>query len=157
MQPLDLAFMGPLKCYCVQEVERWLRAHPGHVVNIYQVGELYGNPYMRASTAENAASGFRKAGLYTCNTSIIRSHEFLFAEKDSEQASVKASKEPQPGISCDQAIDIFPLPTFCEKCQKTYPCAGSAQVITSSPYKNLVKGAKKKKPVNKKVFQSRSL
>jgi hypothetical protein len=30
-------------------------------------------------------------------------------------------------------------------------------VITSSPYKNLVKDAKKKKPVNKKVFQSRSL
>jgi hypothetical protein len=119
---------------------------------------------MRAATAENAAIGFMKAGLYTCNTSIFRSHAFLVTEKDSQQASVEAPKEPQPGISHDQvninlviAIDISRLPTFCEKCQKTNLCAGSAQVITSSPYNNPVKDAKKKMPVNKKVFQSRSL
>jgi hypothetical protein len=31
-------------------------------MTIYQVGKLFGNVYMRAATAENAASGLRKAG-----------------------------------------------------------------------------------------------
>lgn len=120
--------MRLLKCYCAQEIKRWLRAHPGQVMNIYQVGELYRNAYMRAATAENAASCFGKVGLYTCITSIFRSHEFLVAEKDSEQASVEAPKEPHQDIFRDQvninlviAIDISPLPTCYEKRQKTNP------------------------------------
>jgi hypothetical protein len=45
---------------------------------------------------------------------------------------------------------------FVRNVKKTNPCAGSAQVITSYPYKNLVEDVKKKKPVNKMGFQSRS-
>jgi hypothetical protein len=40
----------------------WLHAHPGWVMTIYQVGKLFENVYMRAETAENAASSLRKAG-----------------------------------------------------------------------------------------------
>ena len=29
MQPLDKAFMGPLKTFCCQEIEKWLCSHPG--------------------------------------------------------------------------------------------------------------------------------
>jgi hypothetical protein len=133
VQPLDLAFMGPLKWYCAQEIKCWLHAHPGWVVTIYQVGELFGCAYMRAATAENAASGFRKAGPYPCNSNIFRPHEFLVAKKDSEQASIETPREPQPGISRDQvninpvtAIDVYPLPTFSENHHKTNACAGSA-------------------------------
>jgi hypothetical protein len=133
-------------------------------VIIYQVGALFGNTYMREPTAKNVARGFRKAGLYPFNSSIFRPHEFLVAEKDSEQTSVEAPKnfnQVPPVIKVNinpvTAIDISPLPTFCEKRQRTIPCAGSAQVITSSPHKNLLEDAnKKKKHVNKKVFQSRS-
>jgi hypothetical protein len=147
--------MGFLKWYCAQEIERWHRAHPGRVVTIYLVGELFGTTYMRAVTAENAAIGFRKAGLYPCDINIFRPHEFLVAEINSKQASIETPKEPQPGTSRDQvninsvtAINLSPLPTFCEKRQKTNPCAGSAQAITSFPYKNLVEDANKKKHVN---------
>jgi hypothetical protein len=84
MQPLDLAFMGPLKCYYAQGIERWLRAHPGKVMTLYQVGELFEKAYMRASTVENFACSFRKTGLYPFNSNICRPHEFLVAEKDSE-------------------------------------------------------------------------
>ena len=41
MQPLDKAFMGPLKTFCCQEIEKWLRSHPGRVVTVYQIGELF--------------------------------------------------------------------------------------------------------------------
>jgi hypothetical protein len=84
--------------------------------------------------------------------------------KDSKQAIVEDLKESQPGTSRDQvninpvtAIGISHLPIFCEKCQKTNPCAGSLQVTANSPNKNLVEEATKKKKqlVNKKGFQSR--
>ena len=35
MQPLDKAFMGPLKTCYYQEIEKWLHSHPGRVVTIY--------------------------------------------------------------------------------------------------------------------------
>jgi hypothetical protein len=47
---------------------------------------------MRAATAQNADSGFRKAGLYPCKSNIFGPHEFLVAEKDSEVASVKPAR-----------------------------------------------------------------
>jgi hypothetical protein len=43
MQPLD--FMGPLKTFYCQEIEKWLRSHPGRVVTVYQIGELFGSAY----------------------------------------------------------------------------------------------------------------
>jgi hypothetical protein len=74
MHPLDLAFIGSLKCYRGQEAERWLRVNPLRALTIYQVrktkkykGELFGNAYMRAAITENAASSVRKAGFYPCN------------------------------------------------------------------------------------------
>jgi hypothetical protein len=75
---------------------------------------------MKAAPAENTDSG-----LYPCNSNIFRPHKFLVLEKDSEQASVEIPKELQPCTSYDQvninlvkALDISPLPIFCEKCQK---------------------------------------
>jgi hypothetical protein len=58
-------------------------------MTIYQVGKLFGNAYIKAATAENNDSGFRKACLYPCNSNIFRPHTFLVAGKDSEQASVE--------------------------------------------------------------------
>jgi hypothetical protein len=37
MQPLDKAFMGPLKTFYCQEIEKWLRSHPGRVITVYQI------------------------------------------------------------------------------------------------------------------------
>lgn len=103
IQPLELAFMGSLKCYSAQDIEHWFRAHPGQVVTINQVGVLFGNIYMRESTAKNFACDFRKTDLYPFNSNIFRPHEFLVAEKDSEQASVEVHREPQPGTSRGQS------------------------------------------------------
>jgi hypothetical protein len=45
MQPLDKAFMGPLKTFYCQEIGKRLCSHPGQVVTIYQIGELFRNAY----------------------------------------------------------------------------------------------------------------
>jgi len=41
MQPLDVGFMKPVMTFYTQEVEKWLRSHPGCIVTMYQVGELF--------------------------------------------------------------------------------------------------------------------
>ncbi|ELT93493.1 hypothetical protein CAPTEDRAFT_123692 [Capitella teleta] len=52
MQPLDVAFMGPLNTYYEQEVRIWLRNHPAQVVTIQQVGALFGRAYQKAATSK---------------------------------------------------------------------------------------------------------
>ena len=52
MQPLDYAFMGSLKIFYCQEIKKWLRSHPGRVVTVYQIVELFGNAYKRAATVK---------------------------------------------------------------------------------------------------------
>jgi hypothetical protein len=44
-QPLDKAFMGPLKTLYCQEIEKRFCSHPRQVVTFYQIGEIFGNAY----------------------------------------------------------------------------------------------------------------
>jgi hypothetical protein len=60
MQPLDLAFMKPLKIFYCQEIELWLKNNFPPTVTICQVGKLFGSAYLRAATVETAINGFRK-------------------------------------------------------------------------------------------------
>ena len=55
MQPLDKAFMGPLKTFYCQEIEKQLLSKLGQVVILYQIGEQFGNAYKRAASGEIAA------------------------------------------------------------------------------------------------------
>jgi hypothetical protein len=67
MQPLDKAFMGPLKTFYCQDIEKWLRSHTGQVITVYQIGELFGNAYKRTAKGEIAANGFWVTGLFACD------------------------------------------------------------------------------------------
>jgi len=82
MQPLDKAFIGPLKTFCCQEIEKWLRSHPGRVVAIYQIGELFGNAYKQAATAEIVANGLWATGLFPRDKNIFRPYEFPLSSED---------------------------------------------------------------------------
>jgi hypothetical protein len=64
MQTLDKVFLGPLKTFYCQEIEKWFRSHPGRVVTVYQIGELFGNAYKRAATGEKVPNGFWVTGLF---------------------------------------------------------------------------------------------
>jgi hypothetical protein len=48
----------------VKPFEKLFRLHPGRVVTVYQIGELFGNAYKRAATSELAANGFRATGIF---------------------------------------------------------------------------------------------
>ncbi|KAJ8050024.1 hypothetical protein HOLleu_03046 [Holothuria leucospilota] len=63
--------MKPISTYYDQELEKWLRNNPDRVVTTFQVAELFGHAYMKAATAQIAASGFHKTGIYPTNRDIF--------------------------------------------------------------------------------------
>lgn len=75
MQPLDVAFMNPLKTYYSQEIENWLQAHPGKVVNHYSIASLFGKAYNRTAGMGASVNGFRKTGLVPFNRNVFEDHE----------------------------------------------------------------------------------
>lgn len=64
LQPLDVSFFKPLSCYYIDEMEKWLRLHPGRAVTQFQVAELFGKAYGRAATVGTAINGFARAGVW---------------------------------------------------------------------------------------------
>lgn len=63
MQPMDVAFMKPLKAYYSQEIETWLRNNPGRTLTNKYVDFLN----EKAATMTNSVNGSRKTGLFPCN------------------------------------------------------------------------------------------
>jgi len=88
MQPLDKVFMGPLKTFYCQKIGKWLRSHPGHVVTVYQIGELFGNAYKRAATGEIAPNCFRVTSLFPCDKNTFRPYDFPLSSEDKDAAPV---------------------------------------------------------------------
>jgi len=76
LQPLDVCFMKPVMTFYAQEVQNWLRSHPGRVVTMYQIAELFGAAYMRAATLHTAVSGFLKTGIFPVNRNIFTDADF---------------------------------------------------------------------------------
>ena len=76
MPPLDVSFMKPLPIYCDQELEKWLRNHPGRVVTTFQVAELFGIAYSKAATAQTAINGFKQTGLFPTNKDTFKPPDF---------------------------------------------------------------------------------
>jgi len=88
MHPLDKALMGPLKTFCCQEIEKWLRSHPGKVVAVYKLAN-----YLVMHTSELQWAKWR-----------------LMAS--GRQASFLVTR-----TSSDHMISLCPLSTNCCSCE----------------------------------------
>lgn len=153
MQPLDLSFMSPFKTYYAQEIETWLRNNADRgVVTIYQIGKLFGNAYKRAATAEIAAKGFEKAGLFPCNRHKFRPHDFLQteAEQQPENSPVAPAGSGDLSLRCNTSppdrtdfapnpIETHAGPSSCQQqqvtCSSTVESQQSSQPLTPAARK----------------------
>ena len=150
MQPLDKAFMGPLKTFYRGEISKQLCSNLGRVATIYQNGEQFSGTYKRTATSETASNGFRATGLFPCYKNIFRPHDFPLASEDTDTATVnhlalvKTSDQPSfgsvnispftsagilraSGVSRVQSLNLQPN-THSETAEK----------ITNLPYKSLL-------------------
>jgi len=106
IQPLDVSFMKPLSTYYNTEVTKWLRSHPGRTVSVFQIAQLLTPAFQKAATAQTAANGFRKTGLWPVNRDIFEDHEFAPSEITNRQLSESpaiSSSEP-----CQEPLESTP-------------------------------------------------
>jgi hypothetical protein len=129
-----------VQCSIYGKIEQWVQSSPGRAVTAYQIGELFGRAYMKAATAEAAANGFCKAGLFPSNRNIFRPSEFAVLDKPNETGDISphhADREPQPGTSRNtgptavtgiiRPANISPVPTTETQLTARKSRTGSAQ------------------------------
>lgn len=145
LQPLDVSFMKPLMTYYDQELEKWLRNHPGRVVTTFQIAELFGNAYNRAATAQTALNGFRKTGIYPVNRHIFQPHEFAASlttdqEEPATEPAVPAAsniEQATPGGDVTQPavpneVATFPGVPIGDSIQPALPDAVATHPLVAS-------------------------
>lgn len=131
LQPLDVGFMGPISTFYSQEIQLWLRNHPGRIVTQYQIASLFGAAYNRAATMQNAISAFAKTGVSPFNPNIFCEADFApsqtteiplspippTATQQVERLPSEKTPSPQPSTSTgrqtftdDVPQDSIPIP-----------------------------------------------
>lgn len=173
MQPLDIAFMHPLKAYYNDEVRTWLNQHrdPVRPITHYQISKLLGKAYSRAATIETAVNGFRKAGIFPLDKNIFKDIDFIEATNEEDPFNIEVENVSVMTYSSEivhvatrpaQMIlqNISPIPKLPEKPKNPRGRKpGSAKVLTSTPNKEDLESSKKVQPstsgiqsVKRKVF-----
>lgn len=149
LQPLDVGFMGPFKTYYAQEIETWLRSHPGRIVTVYQIAELVGKAYLRSASAETAVKAFQKCGICPLDENVFRDCDFAV---EGQQLNEDIAEEPDnetPGSvnESDQlAVNrcVTPVPSTS---RQDMPIASSSKSSTNAASSNLLVSPKMICPV----------
>lgn len=80
LQPLDVTFMKPLSVYYDKAASNWLRSHPGRVITVFQISEIFGEAYVQAATMSTTISGWRKCEIWLFNQNRFKDSDFIAAE-----------------------------------------------------------------------------
>lgn len=111
LQPLDVGVYGPFKNYCAIAQDNWMRNNPGKTMSIYELPGIVKYAWPLASTYNNIANGFKKAGIYPFDKNIFTDEDFapsyvtdrpLLEEPSNSTHQTDTSVEenrPQPGPS----------------------------------------------------------
>lgn len=166
MQPLDKAFMGPLKIYYNEQIRLHLR-NTGRKMTHDDFAELFHNAYLKVQTAAVAINGFRMTGISPINKDIFTESDFIAAQildsalfepssnyqvpvvtphvpnvlNTSNQGGQSSPLEDQPSPRAGPSgyvtpWEISPIPKINKKRQTRGPKSTVATIITRSPYKN---------------------
>lgn len=103
VQPLDVGFFAPLQIYYDQEIQLWLKQHPGRIVTDFQLAGLFKNAFLKSATPGNAVNAFAKTGIAPFNPNVFE--DWMFApslttdqpipeHRDDEEPSKDKEKEP---------------------------------------------------------------
>src|ERR1043165_237108 len=64
LQPLDISVYGPFKKLYNRQIDSWLVSNPAKTLEIYELAELSGRAWVKASMPANVISGFVASGLH---------------------------------------------------------------------------------------------
>ena len=165
MQPLDKTIFGPLKTAYNAACDRWMVSHPGRRIVTYDQAELFCEAYLKAANMRNAINGFSSCGLWPFKPDVFTDEHFAPCMiTDEPEPSVAAKVDQQPmnseipqssSLARDVITAISPIPK-AEKSRTRKRRAESAEVLTASPYKNMLldKMCKGKRPQKRSKEQT---
>lgn len=118
LQPLDLTLFKPLSTFYNQAVDSWMRANPGIPVGEQRITRFFGEAYNKAASVATAVNGFKAAGIWPVDPSVISDNDFapsdvterpLVTEQSVEQphdsmSDIEPSGEADISASSDRGI-----------------------------------------------------
>lgn len=110
MQPAEVAFMKPLSTYYDHAVTGWLRSHPGRLVTVFQISEIFGNAYVQTATMSTAINAFRKCGIWLYNLNNFTDADFISAETTNIQNIADSSNAEHQRVSEAEALRSRAVP-----------------------------------------------
>lgn len=122
MQPLDVSVYGPLKAYYYTECNHWMMQHPGTPLTIYQLAELSGKAYLRASTPMNIVSGFKKTGIFPYDENVFPDSHFLPAEVSNQGKEFAMDED----VGQDEHVDTAVPPSASSQIDSTFTNASTS-------------------------------
>jgi hypothetical protein len=96
-QPLDVAIFGPLKNMYYRECATYMQQNPGATITKYEIAKLSSKPYLKAMSADNLVSSFRKTGILPLQTDIFES-----MPESTAPATIYANDDLQSTADADQ-------------------------------------------------------
>lgn len=133
LQPADVAFMRPLSTYYDHAVSGWLRSHPGRVVTVFQISEIFGNAYVQAATMSTAINGFRKCGIWPYNKNIFTDVDFISAETTDIRNIEDSSNVEQQRVTHAEESQSVAVPTVSSSAAVTTLSATIATTSQAGP------------------------
>lgn len=95
--------MYPLCNYYTQELKIWQRNKPNKIVELADVGQIFGKAFTRAATLSNAQNGFQSAGIYPFNPTKFTDDVFVPSELTEREVPHEASQVENQAESSNDA------------------------------------------------------
>lgn len=181
LQPLDVAFYGPLKSAYNRECGLFMRNHPYQRICREDVPCLFNAAYTKVAGVDKAVSGFSKPGIFPVNPDVFTEEDFIpatqmtpvVADVESETGAGTLETVPRAGpyttrpTGEDDAsvsgngvsiLDISPIPVRTSTSSETRISGRPKQhseILTSTPRKNQLEEAEKKKEEKKSSVRAK--
>lgn len=95
LQPLDVAFMGPLKLHYSRAIEKFHRETKGQPVKQNNISALFAEAYGKTAKQATAENGFRRTGLYPLDEGVFSDEDFAHSDLSTEHAVSGQALEAQ--------------------------------------------------------------
>lgn len=157
LQPLDVAFFGPLKSAYNIECDRFMKTNQYKFIRPDDFANLFNKAYSRIATVAKGIAGFKSTGIYPLDPNLFSEEEFCrsseYPQANSSQRTlneeVSNSLPNQPGPKKDHVPfqNVSPVPGASKPAQKRRSGAAKqhSQILTSTPVKERLEAKKIKK------------
>ena len=110
-QPLNVAVFGPFKAIYNSECQAHMKKFPGANITSYQIAALTNKPYLKALSAENLISAFRRTGIYPFNHKAIPDSEVapsvIYRNEQNETEQQEPDEEIQENANQDNDCEMI--------------------------------------------------